>query len=82
MLNLYFMHSSIVLGNRGGLAPIIYMYLSIRNASLLLKAPKCCVSGTLEGSRCYRDGSCAICTLIFMWVTQVMKFQSCSNFNY
>ena len=26
------------------------------------KGPKCCVSRTLEGSPCYRSGSCAICT--------------------
>ena len=31
-------------------------------ACLLLKGHKCCVLWTLEGSPCYRDGSCAICT--------------------
>ena len=45
-----------MLGNRGGLAP------KIANECLLLKGPKCCVSRTLEGSPCYRSGSCAICT--------------------
>ena len=26
------------------------------------QGPKCCVSGTLEGSPCCRGSSCAICT--------------------
>ena len=50
-----------MLGNRGGLAPKIDS-TKVRNASLALKGPKCCVSGTLEGSPHYRGGSCAICT--------------------
>ena len=37
------------LGNRGGLAPKIDSTY-VRNACLLLKGPKCCVSRTLEGS--------------------------------
>ena len=49
------------LGNRGGLAPKIDS-TQVRNACLLLKGPKCCVSRTLEGSPRYRSGSCAICT--------------------
>ena len=49
------------LGNRGGLAPKIDS-TEVRNACLLLKGPKCCVSRTLEGSPHYRSGSCAICT--------------------
>ena len=51
----------LLLGNRGGLAPKIDS-TSVRNACLLLKGPKCCVSRTLEGSPRYRSGSCAICT--------------------
>ena len=50
-----------MLGNRGGLAPKIDS-TQVRNACLLLKGPKCCVSRTLEGSPRYRSGSCAICT--------------------
>ena len=34
----------------------------VRNACLLLKGPKCCVSWTPEVSLHYRGGSCAICT--------------------
>ena len=44
-----------MLGNRGGLAPKIDSTKG-RNACLLLKGLKCCVSWTLEGD------SCAICT--------------------
>ena len=49
------------LGNRGGLSLKIDS-TEVRNACLLLKGPKCCVSRTLEGSPRYRSGSCTICT--------------------
>ena len=42
-----------MLGNRGGLAPIMDSTY-VRNACLLLKGPKCCI---LEGSPRYRGGT-------------------------
>ena len=50
-----------MLGIKGRLVPKIDS-TQVRNACLLLKGPKCCFSWTLEGSPCYRGGSCAICT--------------------
>ena len=45
-----------MLGNRGGLVPKIDSTKG-RNACLLLKGPKFCVSWTLEGSPRYRGGT-------------------------
>ena len=59
------------LGNRGGLAPKIDS-TQVRNACLLLKGPKCCVSWTLEGSSCYRGG--IVVQFAQVWLVQLNEF--------